>query len=40
MFIAVDDTYLVILNAARKHGFPDDYIEQIERWDVARLHRF
>jgi hypothetical protein len=30
------DYLTVILNAARKHGFPDDYIEQIERWDVDR----
>jgi hypothetical protein len=26
----------LILTAARKHGFPDDYIEQIERFDVDR----
>jgi hypothetical protein len=30
------DLLTLILSAARKHGFPDDYIEQIERWDVDR----
>lgn len=38
--VAHPDYLAKIVNAARFHGFPADYIEDVQRWDVDRCTDF